>query len=292
MSREPLPPVRPLVAVTTIHDPDARLEALARQHLPALEQLFETVIVACSGGTSKALEACLREAGCEVTRNARTSVRSTYELAIQRGIQYLTQTGATSPETATLFHIDFDRLLHWQSAYPEELRDVLATAPEAEFLHVGRTSRAYRTHPATQTSTERIVNEVCSRFLAFDPPRDILSVCWRFSPRLAREVLALDLTTSTGFYAEWPVVLYQRARASRYVEVEGHEWETPDRFQAEIEAEGYEAWARRFQSPAEWEKRCTMAREMLVEVQRVEELLVGSPPGPMMPLTGTGEVEQ
>ena len=69
-----------------------------------------------------------------------------------------------------------------------------------------------------------------------------------------------------GFYAARPVFLWSWAETKHYVEVEGLEWETPDRFRAEIAELGYDAWLDQFQSPAEWRRRVACMNDCLEEL--------------------------
>jgi hypothetical protein len=52
----------------------------------------------------------------------------------------------------------------------------------------------------------------------------------------------------------------------RNVEAEGLEWETPDRFRAEIAELGYDAWLDQFQSPAERRRRVACMNDCLEEL--------------------------
>ena len=66
-----------------------------------------------------------------------------------------------------------------------------------------------------------------------------------------------------GFYAEWPITLWRSARNPLYLECEGLEWETPDRYIEEIKAQGYEEWKKSFQTGSEWRRRSVMLRDFI-----------------------------
>jgi hypothetical protein len=66
---------------------------------------------------------------------------------------------------------------------------------------------------------------------------------------LAKKLLKTQTKSIYGFYCEWPITLWRHAENPAYVEVEGLEWETPDRYQEEIKKKGYERWLREFQTP-------------------------------------------
>jgi hypothetical protein len=66
-----------------------------------------------------------------------------------------------------------------------------------------------------------------------------------------------------GFYAQWPMKLWQSANNPLYIEREGLEWETPDRYQEEIKTQGLETWKQSFQTINEWRRRTAMLRDFI-----------------------------
>jgi len=125
---------------------------------------------------------------------------------------------------------------------------------------IGRTRRAFETHPETQTITEGIGNTLASNVLGFQETRDVLGTTWILTPALAKKVTKRKSMNQYGFYAEWPITLWRSARNPLYLECEGLEWETPDRYTEEIKAQGYEEWKKSFQTTFEWRKRTEMLR--------------------------------
>jgi hypothetical protein len=84
--------------------------------------------------------------------------------------------GARANKTTNhLFYCDFDRALHWIKTYPEELTQIVESPPDNDYVLIGRTKRAFQTHPKTQTMTEGIGNTLASKMLNFPETRDILS---------------------------------------------------------------------------------------------------------------------
>ncbi|KXA91653.1 hypothetical protein AKJ57_00430 [candidate division MSBL1 archaeon SCGC-AAA259A05] len=154
--------------------------------------------------------------------------------------------------------IDLDRILHWINSYCEELRKCIQKITDYEFLLFGRTKRAFETHPITQVKTERIANKIASYVLKFDETRDIISACWSFEPSLAKKIIDLSSVNPVGFYCRWPIEAWKMGKNTDYREVEGLEWETPERFESEIEKFGYDAWLEKFTSSEEWEKRVNL----------------------------------
>jgi hypothetical protein len=195
----------------------------------------------------------LRERGYSTFR-AEDSVISSYQTALSR---------ALTPNVDSLFYCDLDRALHWIKSHPQELEALATTNYENDFVLIGRTRRAFDTHPETQTITEGIGNTLASKVLGFQETRDILGTTWILTPTLAKKVIKLKQMNQFGFYAEWPITLWRSARRPKYVESEGLEWETPDRYPEEIRAQGLDEWRRSFQTASEWRKRTEMLRDFI-----------------------------
>lgn len=124
------------------------------------------------------------------------------------------------------FHIvDMDRILHWAASYPAELREIVGRISRSDFTILGRTHRAFMTHPRNQIETEAIANRVFS--LIYEKDVDITAA----SRGISREAAEIILRHSKGRFfdsdSEWPTVLLCKSSLKiDYVQVEGLEWET------------------------------------------------------------------
>jgi len=167
------------------------------------------------------------------------------------------------PITGDIFYCDLDRALHGIRNYPKEFETLIEPSTHTDFTLIGRTKRAFDTHPETQTITEGIGNMMASNVLGFQETRDVLGTTWILTPALAKKVIELKPRNQFGFYAEWPITLWRSARNPLYLECEGLEWETPDRYTEEIRAQGLDEWRRSFQTAQEWRKRTEMLRDFI-----------------------------
>ena len=202
-----------------------------------------------------------------VKRSSSIRQIDTYKLALQTAIDNITH-----PEMQKIFYNDFDRLIHWVNNYPDELINILNESLKYEYLHIGRTIRAFKTHPLTQTTTENIVNKVGSKVLKFKNTRDILSACSFFTKLLAQKIINVKTITDTGFYCTWPVLFWYLAKNKKYIEVDGQEWETPDKFEKEIKEIGFHNWLDQFQTNEEWEKRVDLLNDCLIELFHITKI--------------------
>lgn len=240
-----------VILTSTLHDPEGCLCDLILSQRKSLGQLSPSLIVVVSPNTHRDDVKQLRHLGFEVSKGAETVVH-TYKKALWLAIR---------KEVGYLFYCDFDRLLHWAKAYPDELARVISIDGQHDFLILGRTPKAFMSHPETQRKTECIANLLGSRILGFKETRDIISACWRMSTRLALILVETHCENSYGFYCEWPIRAWQLAKKPRYLEVDGLEWETPDKYMKEIQKLGFQAWLLKFQTQEEWKKRCDILRE-------------------------------
>ncbi len=240
-----------VAAVATLHDPEARLASFISTNSQALLDLFPATFVVLSPATCQEIKESLLRSGFKVTAGFK-SIPKNYKKALKLGVK---------SECDYIFYADYDRLLHWAAKYPEELRCISERAVNYEFALIGRTKRAFQTHPETQRVTEHIANLTASRAINARKTLDVISACWGFSRRIAKHLLKLKIKNTYGFFCEWPVIAWRKAKRKCYFEVEGLEWETPDRYAKEIASAGYDAWVQSYQTREEWRRRAAIAQD-------------------------------
>ena len=242
-----------LTFTSTIHDPEGRLKWLIEEVGRQLREYFDSAYVAYTPNTHPSVVKELNDEGYQ-TLKAGDTVASTYQTALKQPIR-------KDPER--ILYCDFDRALHWIQAYPEEFKQLSTINSDHDFILIGRTQRAFDTHPETQTMTEGIGNMVASKILGFSKTRDILGTTWILTRELATLVTNRKSSNAFGFYTDWPMTFWRSAKNPSYIEMEGLEWETTDRYKEEIRTQGFENWKTRFQTPQEWVKRTKMLRDFI-----------------------------
>lgn len=255
-----------IILSSTYHDPHFRLKSLLVTALPMIKKIFSQKIVYCTPSTKDAAYEFLTNEGFQVIISESMKQVENYKKSIKIAIDYV-----ENPQVQKIFYIDFDRLIHWINSYPDEFQNIFKINSDIDYLHIGRTSRAFETHPSTQKETEKIINELGSKTLGFKETRDIISVCYFFTKELGEKFLEFKNFTTTGFYCAWPIIFWKYASKKRYIEVEGLEWETPDKFQVEISEIGYDGWLKKFQSPEEWKKRVNFVQDAIEELTLLVE---------------------
>jgi len=217
-----------------------------------LRCLFISAYVAYTPRTQPQLIKRLQSEGYG-TIKAGSTVVSAYQAALRRPLN----------DEDNILYCDFDRALHWIKNYPDELKALAQSPLDNDYILIGRTSRAFLTHPETQVTTERIGNIVASKTLGFTETRDILGTTWIMTPEMASMILRREAVNKFGFYTDWPMTLWRSAKKPLYLEREGLEWETPDRYQDEIRSQGYEKWRTGYQTAQEWRKRVEMLKDFI-----------------------------
>ncbi|MDH4209464.1 MAG: hypothetical protein OEV76_11365 [Anaerolineae bacterium] len=254
--------------VATVHQPNDALSELTRATLPQLQALYGALVFLCSQTTSAEMLALLRASGATVhhERQQPTSLsgigrvrRRALRLGITTGCDHL--------------HLcDFDRLLHWAAHYLDELQQVVGEIANYDLLILGRTERAFATHPPYQAETERLANLVFSK--VYGPERDITSGSRGLSRQAAERLLTHSREEGPGVDAEWPLIVSRFPELrSGYILCEGLEFETADRYQAEIaQAGGLERWLEAQSArPELWVQRLRVAYEIAEAALRAAE---------------------
>jgi hypothetical protein len=242
--------------IVTVHEPDERLSHLASGQLPALVSRYASVRAFCSGSTHRNMLSLLREHGVAVQVDDRPSAGLGHIGEVRRR----TLRAGLKAATSHLQTCDFDRALHWVAGFPDELEKVIADIPSYDLLVLGRTARALATHPPYQAETEPLFNRVFA--LVTGLAWDVGAGSRGLSRRAAETLLTTSREQTVGIDAEWPLLLLARdGFRVGHRACEGLEFETADRFGAEIAAAGsYKAWEEQMSSnPAHWAYRLRVA---------------------------------
>jgi hypothetical protein len=254
----------PVVLAATHHDPNDAMLPQALRVLPRLHELYAAIVVLVTPNTGTRTIDTLRARHLRVEQEPQRTGLEAMGLARQQTIRL-----ATEIEAAHVHLCDWDRVLHWTEQYPDELRDVVDAIPRHDLLVLGRTARAFATHPRVQRDTEAIVNHAFG--LAFGQELDVTAASRGLSRRAIDALLLLPNPEPTvGNDCAWPLYLARFPElVLGYAATEGLEWETPDRHAEQIAAAGgLDAWIADFDARTEhWSFRMRLA---LHEVEAIE----------------------
>lgn len=240
--------------VSTVNDVDGRLSHLVEKYSKKLLAIFGGQnAVSVTQQTSKKTVKALEKAGFNIFWGDNNHQGGNYRGAIKGGL-------ATS---AWHLHLtDMDRALHWAMTYPDELAKTVGEVGKRHGLVLmNRSKRAFATHPIAQTSTETLTNKTASDVAGFEV--DLMSGSYPMDRKFAEIVVRQSKRDDQGIYAEIFALAVKNKVAISAIEVEGLEWETPDRFQSEIKKNGYKKWLKDFMDDKEWERRLDLLEKSL-----------------------------
>jgi hypothetical protein len=162
-----------------------------------------------------------------------------------------------------IHYADMDRLLRWVETRPDEWRQTVNVVKSSDFLVIGRTPAAYATHPQSLIQTEGISNAIVSHLVG--QPMDVSAGSKGFS-RSAVEYLVANTQPgrALGADGEWTVLLHRAGFRVDYLEVDGLDWESADRYQSQAaDGERQRQLAAEYDASAEnWAARVQVAHEI------------------------------
>lgn len=240
------------------HDPQGRLFDQTERVLPTLTTIFGAIVVRGSSEASSATLQLFQQAGALVyqepfiapnqpAQHGRAR-RKTVELAL-------------SLPYPTILYCDGDRALHWAEHYPQELAAIAEQIQAYDFTVLGRTPRAFASHPRNQRDTEAIINHLFQ--VTSSHAWDVTAAARGLSRRAAEFIVAESRDDEISTDVSWPLLIQQRGGFTQsYVETEGLEFETLEQVRAEVERlGGAEAWIAQVEaSPRAWAQRLDLAR--------------------------------
>ena len=167
---------------------------------------------------------------------------------------------ALQADARVILFCDFDRVLHWAECYPDELARVASELPTYDCTVLGRTARAFASHPRIQRDTEAIANTVYASVSG--NAWDVTAAARGISRRAAQAILAGCAEPSVGTDLAWPLFLQRRGFNIGYRATEGLEFETADRYADQVAvAGGLQAWKDKLDAdPQRWVERLDVAR--------------------------------
>jgi hypothetical protein len=232
--------------------------------------LYRNIVILASGATTERSIQTLRTKGAHVEHQAETTASyatlgTVRRQAVAHGLEH---------STPFLHLCDWDRVIHWADMHPDELSGIVSQVTQYDCLILGRTSDAFARHPRVQRDTEAIINHCFS--IVWGAPIDVTAASRGLSRTAATRIVEECDEPSLGNDCVWPLFLrrYPDLRIG-YQETQGLEWETPDRFGAEIAAAGgLPAWiAAHDANLAAWSDRLLLAQIEVDALRRWAEHL-------------------
>jgi hypothetical protein len=178
--------------------------------------------------------------------------------------RYAVMQAAVTTSAHHIHYVDMDRLLRWVETNPAELAQAVERIVQVDCLILGRSGRAFATHPRSLQETEKISNLVFSHLLR--QPLDLGGGSRGLSRSAAQFVLDHSAPEAWGD-AAWPVLLHRAGFALSYLAVDGLDWESADRYRpTAADAETQRQLADQLdQDAGRWALRVQIAYEIVRE---------------------------
>lgn len=244
----------------THHDADGRLYDQTARIVSLLHELYRGIFILMTPTTQAASRSLLQASGAHVNDGGVNLPQGHTHLGLWRRLAV--EHALTRSQEVTHIHFcDFDRVLHWAEYYPDELKVTLDALTRYDFTVLGRTPRAFDSHPRMQRDTERIVNQLFATVSGL--PWDVTAASRGLSRRAAAHLVAGCHDNTVGSDCSWPLFMQRSENLTLgYLETEGLEFETLDRYGDEIAVlGGAEAWMNRMDAdPQNWVLRLELAR--------------------------------
>jgi hypothetical protein len=242
----------------TYHDPQGDLYQQIVRTLPTLTNIFGGLTVRASHTANERSLALFVSAGAAVEVQSLEQAAEGPKLGMARRAAVALALQLNDP---FVFYCDCDRILHWADWYPEELARVAACVTDYDFTMLGRTNRAFDSHPHIQRDTEAIVNHVFQ--VVSGHAWDVAAGARGLSRRAAEAILAGCFDEQVSTDVSWPLFLKRAGGFSLgYMPAEGLEFETADRYGDDVTRAGSQAqWLARLDAdPRQWAHRLDLAR--------------------------------
>ena len=239
------------------HDPQGQLYERVAQMLPTVDDLFTHLAIQASALAYEPTLALFTQFGAKIEHREPDPPNQPPQYGkFRRAALAL----ALQTNSSFIMFGEPDRFTHWLAHYPAELKDVVAQIPQHDFTVLGRTPRAFATHPRIQTATEGLVNEVFARVSGYD--WDVTSAARGMSRRAAEAIVDGCLDDTIGVDPAWPLFIQQQGGFSMsYIATEGLEYETADYMLDQPTPATRNQWRDAQDSaPQKWAARLNLAR--------------------------------
>ena len=203
-----------MILITTVHDPYMKLINDIKRYTPILNKLFDEIYICISDETNARVTDIYTNNYSNVKviekKGAADARRNVLKFAISEiKIDQL------------IMYCDFDRVITWIKLYPKELFEVISNfnnSFDKDYIVVGRTEKAFDTHPSSWKDTEIITNKMSS--LAFGIENlDITAGASIFTLRAGKIIAISSKHSHTD--CEWPKIIYDDSGIIGEIKVDG-----------------------------------------------------------------------
>lgn len=201
-----------IALITVTHDPSGKNIKLFNELKEDFEGIYSELFITMSDVSSIKLMEVMKKSKFNVKVIPKNGAAAARREVLSFGL---------SGQSDYYHYCDFDRLLTWGKNHMNELKQVTSNPEGYDYLILGRTERAMKTHPEEWIETEKITNKICSLELGMNV--DITAGSCLFSKDSAVYLNKYSKEKMTD--AEWPMIVHRIAKLDiGYSPVEGLEY--------------------------------------------------------------------
>jgi hypothetical protein len=198
--------------ITVTHDPQGKNIELYERLKDKLKSIYSELYITISEFTHEDYIEKLQSCGFNIKVIPKSGAADARRKALEFGL---------NGESKFYHYCDFDRLLTWAGKYPNELKDIVKKIYKHDYLILGRSQRAFNTHPIEWIETEKISNRICS--LELGQEVDITAGSCGFSKVCGEYINKYSKDKMTD--SEWPMIIHRIAKLKvDYRSAEGLEY--------------------------------------------------------------------
>lgn len=255
-----------LYALTvTVHDAEGRIFEESKNHLATISGLYSQKVANCTRATDKRMLWSLQKSNFNV-------VFSPAEKQIGTSRRNALETLLKQESANFLMYCDFDRLVHWIKNYKEELETILKTDLSFPYIALGRTKRAWQTHPTAMVEIEKPENQTLAQVFSLSDDIDFTAGSCLMTREAAEIILKYSVEPTNATDLEWPAIIYRYLHIiPQCILTEGLEFETADYYKEEIKQVGSkEAWTKSvYENPEQIKARQKLAQDSIASAKRI-----------------------
>lgn len=145
--------------ITVTHDPQGKNIKLYESLKDKLKSIYSELYITISELTHTDYREKLQSGNFNVRVIPKSGAANARRKALEFGL---------SGNSKFYHYCDLDRLLTWVGKYPIELKEIVEEIPKHDYVILGRTERAFYTHPIEWIETEKISNRIFSMEIGQD----------------------------------------------------------------------------------------------------------------------------
>lgn len=188
--------MRNIGLICTVHDPKGKQVKNVEGLYEKIKDIYRDFYITLSEETSSDLYRKLKENNFNIRVIPKMGAAHARRQVLRFGLE---------GDNEYFHYCDFDRFLTWANEHLDELDSVAGEVVNKDYLVIGRSEKAFNSHPKEWKETEMITNKIFSLELGIDA--DVTAGSCGFSRKCGELILKNSKEKMTD--AEWPMIAYR-----------------------------------------------------------------------------------